>query len=246
MGSNWLAALAALFLLMPGAAAAQEKSAVKDGFALPTDRQVTVAVFRPEVRVGSMTVGGVDEPNADWTAQARQLMATALERNPTIGRARLVFPEDPEGGEATTLADYRSLFRAVANSIIQHKLFRGNRLPTKKERFDWTLGTGANQLKPLGQGADYALFFFTHDSYGTSGRKAAQVLGAVLLGAYIPPGIHLGYAGLVDLQTGDVVWLNADPSMGGDVRTAEGADKRVSQLLDGFPGAAPGVSVTTK
>src|SRR5258706_14831613 len=84
-------------------------------------------------------------------------------------------------------------------------------------------------------GSDYALFLFSHDAYGSAGRKTAQIFGA-LMGVYIAPGVHIGYAGLVDLKTGDVVWLNADPQMGGDVRTAEGATKRVTQLLAGLPG----------
>ena len=238
MGSRLLAALAALFLMFPAAAAAQDKSAVREGFVFPTNRPVTVTVFRPDVHVGAMTVGGVDEPSADWTAEARAHLAEALGRNAKMGSARLVFADDPDGAGATTLADYRALFRAVSNSIIQHKLFRGARLKTKKGRFDWTLGEGARALKPLGGEGDYALFLFTHDSYGTTGRKVAQVFGA-MLGAYIPAGIHIGYAGLVDLNSGDVLWFNADPAMGGDVRTTEGADKRVAQLLRGLPGATP-------
>ena len=51
-------------------------------------------------------------------------------------------------------------------------------------------------------------------------------------------GVHIGYAGLVDLETGDLVWLNADRKMGGDVRTGDGAVKRVTQLLEDFPGSA--------
>ncbi len=39
----------------------------------------------------------------------------------------------------------------------------------------------------------------------------------------VVPARHIGYAGLVDLKTGDVIWFNADPQMGGDVRTEEGA-----------------------
>ena len=52
----------------------------------------------------------------------------------------------------------------------------------------------------------------------------------------ITAGVHKGFAGLVDLRTGELVWLNADMQMGGDVRDAEGAGKRVRQLLEGFPG----------
>jgi len=234
MGSRILAAFAAIFLLFPAVAFAQERSALKQGFAFPKHEQVTIAVFRPDVHVGSLTAGGVDEPNADWTGEARKLIGEALQRNGTMDTAKFSFPEEPVGDDGAYLAEYRSLFRAVAQAIMIHKLFPGNRLPTKKETFDWTLGNGAQRLREL-SGSDYALFLFTHDSYGTSGRKTAQILGA-MLGAYVPAGIHIGYAGLVDLRTGDVVWFNADPQMGGDVRTVEGADKRVGQLLAGLPG----------
>lgn len=243
MGRSVLAVFVAFLLLVPGAAWAQERFAVQPGFAFPTDRPVKIAVFRPDVRVGSLTTGGLDEANADWTATARALIADALKSDQKVAGATLVYPDEPTGDDGAYLAEYRALFRAVSESIMTHKLFVGQRLPTKKERFDWTLGTGANRLGTMA-GADYALFVFTHDAYGTAGRKTAQIFGA-LLGVGVVPGIHIGYAGMVDLKTGDVVWFNADPQMGGDVRTEEGATKRVGQLLKGLPGRADPEAVTT-
>jgi hypothetical protein len=234
MKGAFRAAAAALLFCMSAAGAAQERSAIKPDFAFPTDRQPTIVVFRPEVQVGTLTAGGVDEPNADWTGSARNLIEEAMRRNDTVSGAKIVFAADPEGDDGAYLAEYRALFRAVAQSIQIHKLFVGQRLPTKRETFDWTLGEGTQRIAQM-TGADYALFFFTHDAYGSAGRKTAQIFGA-MLGVAIIPGVHIGYAGLVDLKSGDVIWFNADPQMGGDVRTAEGADKRVGQLLDGFPG----------
>lgn len=234
MVGRFLAAIAAGFMLFPLAASAQERSAVKPGFHFPTDHPVSIVVYRPDVRVGTMTTGGVDEPNADWTASARGLIADALKQNDKVEGAKIIFADDPADADGAYLAEYRSLFTAVANSIMIHKLFPGNRLPTKKEAFDWTLGEGVERIGKM-SGADYALFLFTHDAYGSSGRKTAQIFGA-MFGVYIAPGVHIGYAGLVDLKTGDVIWFNADPQMGGDVRTSEGAAKRVGQLLGGLPG----------
>jgi len=235
MGKIWAALIAAVIALCPAAAAAQERSATKPGFAFPTDRQVTVVVFRPDVAVGTMTTGGVNEPNADWTSTARKEIADALRNNGTISGAKLIFKDqDPDGDDGAYLAEYRALFTAVAQAIQVNRLFVGARLPTKKDKFDWTLGDGTQRIAKMTD-ADYALFFYTFDSYGSSGRKAAQIFGA-MFGVAIIPGIHIGYAGLVDLKTGDVIWLNADPQMGGDVRTADGAAKRVGQLLGGFPG----------
>ena len=237
MNLRLLAAGAALSMMLPGAALAQDRSAVQAGFAFPTDHSVTIAVFRPDVRVGSLSTGGVDEPNVDWTNAARKLIADALQTNQAVTGIKLAFPSDPEGENGAYLADYRALFRAVADAIMVHKLFPGNRLPTKRETFDWTLGSGAARLGQM-TNSDYALFIFTHDAYGTAGRKTAQIFGA-MLGVAIVPGVHIGYAGLVDLKTGDVVWFNADPMMGGDVRTSDGAVKRVRELLKGLPGEAP-------
>ena len=53
----------------------------------------------------------------------------------------------------------------------------------------------------------------------------------------VKSGEHKGAAGLVDLKTGDLLWLNADFAMGGDVREIDGAEKRVGQLLEEFPGS---------
>ncbi len=237
---NWVfAALAALLCMGPVSVSAQERFAIKPGFVFPVDRPATVVVFRPDVHVGTLTTGGIDEPNADWTVEARQLMEESLRHNNSVSGAKIVFAKDPEGDDGAYLAEYKSLFTVVANAIQIYKLFPGNRLGTKKEAFDYTLGKGTSRIAEM-TGADYALFVFTHDAYGSSGRKTAQIFGA-LMGISIAPGVHIGYAGLVDLKSGDVIWLNADPQMGGDVRTAEGADKRVRQLLNGFPGmVAPG------
>jgi hypothetical protein len=59
-----------------------------------------------------------------------------------------------------------------------------------------------------------------------------------LFGVPVSVGVHTGYAGLVDLHTGELVWINADMRMGGDVREADGADKRIRELLNGFPARA--------
>jgi hypothetical protein len=221
----WFTALLALVIVVapstaPGRIGA--KAVAKEGFAFPKDKPLSIVVLRPDVKVGSLTTGGIDEANAEWTAKARELIADALQHSPRASGAKFSFLDEPQGEAGAYVADYRALFRAVSDAIITHKLFPGNRLPTKKEKFDWTLGPGAAHLREIG-GADYALFFLTHDAYGTAGRKVAQFLAAGLLGVYVPPGVHMGYAGLVDLSTGEVVWFNADVQMGGDVRTPDGA-----------------------
>src|SRR3546814_762765 len=142
----------------------------------------------------------------------------------------------PRSTRTDTLFPYTTLFRSI-----QYQFFVGNRLPTKKrdnkaDVFEWSLGSGVSAL-PGAKDANYALFIYNKDAYGSTGRKLLQFTAA-LGGVSVKSGEHAGYAGLVDLKTGDLLWLNADGAMGGDVREVDGAEKRVSQLLEEFPGSA--------
>ena len=219
-----------------------EATEVKQGYRLKPG-EPRILVFRPDVRVGSQTTGGMNEPNVEWTEAAKAHIAAALEKEHAARGSQLVMVPEIEGAQGDLVADYTALFKTVADAALSHKLFdANNRLPSKRgDTFDWTLGEEAARLKALG--GDYGLFLYTYDSYGSTGRKVMQVLGAVAGFGYIPSGVHIGYAGLVDLDTGDLVWLNADVAMGGDVRDAEGAEKRVKQLMEEFPIKAEGVPV---
>lgn len=235
-----LACAAGMALAQPALAG----SMTRDSFAFPADGDVRIVVFRPDVNVGSLRVGGLDEPNADWTTAARANIQAAMQANAEANDARMVFLGEFEGQQAELVNEYRGLFEAVSGAAFLHGTL-GDHLPTKlapnpdpkaskRYKLDWTLGAEAARLRDV-TGGDYALFFFSKDSYGDAGRKVAQLLMAGIFGAYVPAGVHIGYAGLVDLRTGDLVWFNTDLALGGDPREADGAQKRVSQLLAGFP-----------
>ncbi len=242
-----LVAVAGVSLALASAVFAQEKTGTRPGFSLEAGSAIIVLV-RPEISVGEQSTGGLFEPNADWTAQAREQIAAALQaRQGALGNT--VQPHDEgAGGDAGVAVQYARLFGSLAQSVMEYQFFPGNRLSTKKRRnsFDWSLG--ADIKKTFGNtGANYALFVYTHDEYGSAGRKMLQAAGLIASAFGVPvgvtSGVHHGYAGLVDLATGDLVWLNADLAMGGDVRTPEGASRRVQQLLEGFPGrSAPGAA----
>src|SRR3546814_16319803 len=98
--------------------------------------------------------------------------------------------------------------------------FLSSLLPTKKrcnqaDVLEWSLGSCFSAL-PEAKDANDALFIYNKDAYGSTGRKLLQFTAA-LGGVSVKSGEHAGYAGLVDLKTGDLLWLNADGAMGGDV-----------------------------
>ncbi|MBW6522509.1 hypothetical protein KZ810_03280 [Sphingomonas sp. RHCKR47] len=233
---------AAAFVLAASPVGAQERTAVKNGFDLKAASGKTILVMRPTVKVGAQSTGGMFEPNGDWTEQSRKNIDSALAKLQTKLGNRVIVAPEAYGDDARLAEEYAALFAAVSRSVINYQFFVGNRLPTKKRDnkanvFDWSLGSGVSAL-PGAKDADYALFIYNKDAYGSTGRKLLQVVALLGPGIGVKSGEHAGYAGLIDLKTGDVLWLNADGAMGGDVRTAEGADKRVAQLLEEFPGSS--------
>lgn len=218
------------------AAIAQEKGAVRPGFSAESLKGQKILLFRPSIWVGEQATGGTPEPNADWTAQARDLLTRELRRRQADFNNELIEEPDFTGPDAAVVSAHRALFGAVANSVMTYQFFPGNRLPTRKNKpFEWALGDGTRQIAAL-TGSRYGLFITVHDEYGSLGRKMFQFLAAGLVGASVQSGVHQGYAGLVDLETGQLLWLNADGAMGGDVRDEAGMRKRVGQLLEDFPG----------
>lgn len=232
-GSRLIALVAAVSLTVSGGAAAKTK--VGREFRFAQDRPVKIIVLRPDVEVGSIGIGGVEEVNADWTEAARKKLALQIEAQQRASGNEVIFLPEQEGEKGKLVAEYQALFRAVAGAAAEHQTNGAARLPTKRDRFDWTLGPGAAQLAELG-GGDYALFVKTHDAFGTGGRKAFRLLTGGLMSALLQgSGVHRSYAALVDLKTGDLVWFTVDPGSGGDPRTDAGATKRMGQLFGSFP-----------
>ncbi len=231
-----VACLALVAFAAPSTMPARTKSDIT--FAFPADKAIKIAVFRPDVQVGSLGTSGIITPNAEWTADARKNFSVALREDLRSMKGEVTFIEETPLAEDALFAEYQSLYRAVANAIFQHKFF-GAKLPTKKDKFDWTLGPGTKALAER-SGADYGLLFFTTDGYQSGGRKAFQLLTLNFAGLAMG-GVHAGYASLVDLNTGQVVWFNVKLRTKGDPRTPEGAQERIGQLLSTLPGrpAAP-------
>lgn len=190
-----------------------------------------VLVMPVDVELFSLSAGGVAEPKADWTAAARVHMKTALAaREKALGLAA----QDASEALADEFAEQVGLHAAVASSIALHHSFGGVwALPTKAGALNWTFG---DAMAPLAarSGARYGLFIWVRDSYASAERKAAMVALA-MLGVGITGGIQVGYASLVDLQSGQVVWFNQLARGTGDLREADSARESVEALLSGFP-----------
>jgi hypothetical protein len=127
-----LAAAVLLGMGLAQAAAAQERTALKQGFELPANSGKKILIFRPKVSVGAQSTGGLFEPNAEWTDKARRNIEAALkERQKGLGNTIIMAPE-AYGEEARLVEEYTNLFDAVSQAVVTYQFFVGNRLPTKK------------------------------------------------------------------------------------------------------------------
>ena len=227
---NFAIYLLALAFSFGSLAASAESKNLAPGFStLP--KGANILVMAPDLELYSISAGGVIEPKADWTEAAQRYLQAGLEVK--ISEFSLN-PQFLSEQDSDTFADISSLHAAVARSISLHHMTGGNfRLPTKNDQLDWSLGEA---VLPIHEklGADYALFVWVRDSYASAERVATMVALA-FLGVGVGGGMQTGYASLVDLRTGQVMWFNQLLRRSGDLREHTSAVETVTTLLTNFP-----------
>jgi len=197
-----------------------------------------VVLMPLDIELSELTAAGLKEPKADWTEAARANVTKALEgylakHNLQLGQYRR--PGDARS--ANRDIQLEKLHATVGATILVHHYDQMNRLPTKAGKMDWTLGLAARDMGTQQQ-AEFALFVFLRDSYATAGRKAAVVASSIIsiIGTpRVAGGERVGFASLVDLRNGSVVWFNVLYSDTGDMREPAPAAEVIDVLMDGFP-----------
>jgi hypothetical protein len=190
-----------------------------------------ILLMPPDIRYYLLTAGGVPEPNAEWTEAAQQNFAEAIEDYAaSIGTDLKILDKR---NLSQTEIQYEELHSAVGYTIINN-YFGYAKLPSKNGEFDWSLGP---DIKEIGEqhDADYALFVFYRDYQASGGRVAFAILAAAATGVASDVGSESGFASLVDLKTGDVVWFNVVSAGSGELRKKEGAASAVNALFKDIP-----------
>jgi hypothetical protein len=228
--STHIARLALLAAFMSAGAALAQSRNLAPGFTnLPKGTKVLIMPI--DIELFSMSAGGVLEPRADWTEAAQKHFKAALgEKERTLG----VTPVELSEQDADEFAEVGALHVAVARAVALHHFgIASFHLPTKEGKLDWSLGEAVRPIKQK-TGADYALFSWVRDSYASSERVATMIVLAAL-GVGVQLGSQTGYASLVDLNTGRVLWFNRLFRTRGDLREAGSAAETLNALLNNFP-----------
>lgn len=202
---------------------------------------VTVLLMPMDVEMYRTKVGANDV-RADWTETAIGNFTNSVTAHLESTGETVKKYEDYQG-QVGDMSQLLLLQQHVADAMTTHvvPVFPGSYwgvLPHKKgkERLTYNLGTEVQQLK-AGTNADYAAFLFNRSVVESTGSAIFKLaLGAntsEFKGTYIS---------LVDLDTGEVVWLNAKNSAGilsSDPRNPENATKVVDDILDKGPFSEP-------
>ncbi len=120
------------------------------------EENAKVILVEPDIELAFLKAAGVREPRADWTKQGKTNV--------------LVSMRDYLAGSGHELLEYQSsetnlresqiikLHEVVGATILNHR-YLNVPLPTKKGKFDWSLGDGVQEIAP-DLAAGYALFLF--------------------------------------------------------------------------------------
>lgn len=193
-----------------------------------------IVLMPPDIKYYLLTAGGVPEAHAEWTEAAETNFRVAIEDYAgNIGTDLTVVDPDNMG---ETHFQYERLHSAVGMTILSHQFGMWG-LPSKGngEVFDWSLGPGTSALADE-HDADYGLFVFYRDYQASGGRVAFAILAAAA-GVGVSTGSEGGFASLVDLRTGDVVWFNVVGVGAGELRDPDGAAAAVNELFSDIPTA---------
>ncbi len=196
------------------------------------ENKARILLIEPDVELSFLKAAGVREVRADWTRQGKENILASIRDALAGNEHELVnHPLDTNNAREVQLV---KLHEAVGATILSHR-FIGVPLPSKEDKFDWSLGPGVRDMAPEAN-ADYALFLFARGQYASSGRQAMAVGLAVVGLGTVSTGGQAAYASLVDMVSGDIVWFNlASTGSGTDMRKPEGAAELVKVILKDVP-----------
>jgi hypothetical protein len=223
--------IALLFLCMPLCACDAASPRLADGAPIIwSEAGKRVVLATPDIELSELTAGGAEAPRADWTRSAIDLTRGNIEATLSARGVAVTEVNTQSNARESQIVKLNS---AVGQAILLHLYYSPIKLPEKGAALDWTLGPGVALLRDKYHG-DYALFVHLRDSYSSTGRQALMGLAALLL-VPVPGGFQSGFASLVDLRTGKIVWFNRLLSVNGDLRNPDDARNTVDELLQGLP-----------
>lgn len=240
---SWCPALAVVLacaIAAPAALAADANTRVHYRLAEsgPAQAPRKILVVDAQIQVHELSAGGVAQKVPSLTREASALFDGAL-RAALASRRDLAPVPMPKLAEAEQdeFDDMVAVFDVVAGDAFTNTQPGRIGWEDRAARFDYTLGLGLPWLRTR-TGADALLLTYGFDYQSTGGRKAMAVMGA-LMGVALPTGYARVRCALLDLVTGDILWLHSEGTGTGNLTDAGTMKEIVGKTLATLPALAP-------
>ena len=170
-----------------------------------------IVLLPVDIDIYELSMGGVEEEVPEWSSKVEENIHQAFfsvtkanAREPYIKQLVLLILTSEE---REILEEHLALFSSVSATAIWTTSSFNKPWNFKQDHFDYTIGDGLRFLKTK-YDVDAGLIIIGEETVSTSGRQAAAAFGAVLLGMYIPTGNAVLIGGLVDFETGNLLWMD--------------------------------------
>lgn len=195
----------------------------------------TLLVMPLDIQVGELSMAGVEEV-PEWTQQAQLLFRQELEKYATDrGDLRLIDMPKLNTQQQATLDEHLALNQIVWSTAVNYATQTGVAWHHKRDHFDYTLGSGLRFLQRKTK-ADAAIILLGSDTNSSTGRAAANVVLSLLTGLpYFNGGSSFLAAGVVNLKTGDVLWVKWAGRNTGTFLEAESVRSMLDLVLNDYP-----------
>lgn len=202
----------------------------------PAPRKILIAA--PQIEVHELSAGGVTQKVPQLTHEASAHFDRAL-RGALASRTDIVAVPMPalSDTEQDEFDDTIATFDVVAGDAFAYTQPGLVGWEDRAARFDYTLGFGLPWLQAR-TGADALLVTYGIDYQSTGGRKAMAMMD-VLVGVGLPTGYARVRCALLDLATGDILWLHSEGTGTGNLTDTETMRGIVDKTLATLPPLAP-------
>lgn len=229
--SSLLAAVVAVTLCST-AAMAGGSAPPATAAAVTSPTPIKVLLLPSDLKIYNFTAGGSLDIQPDASAAAdKQADADLQQMLPSDG-FQLVLMPSLSADQQQRLKESIALYRLASEDAKAVDNLGGD-WKQALQRFDYSVGPNLQFLKQS-TGADYALIVFGADADSTGGRVAMSVFFAAL-GVGIARGRNYMYAGLVDLNTGNIIWLDDDHKNASNFTDKKAVDAIIQNLLQDYP-----------
>ena len=196
-----------------------------------------VLVLPVDFDVLEMSAGGMIEPEPEKTKEAEDALTQAtIKVLKHTGQFQVVDLPALSDPERESLKEHVALYKLIAVSATQMIQFGGPTWKAKQKNFDYSIGDGLKFLIER-SGADAAVVV-AGAQVNSSGGRIAMMLLLAAAGVAIPLGGSQSTAGVIDLNTGNVRWIDMRTGTKGKITDKAGAELTMQALVGGYPASS--------